>query len=166
MREIAHHICVLYTIPFLPRQKSMDKQPSSHTQNCTYFLSPRLSHRIVFQDSVFCFYFHPYFHLPLCYLLHIKLSVRDLLARNPRNKLGISQSFSVCTYLGLQRVQQRENGKEPTQSISHMLLHHLPPNAQADESHQAERLETDGSASLHPAGEPEYSRAEDECHIY
>lgn len=39
-----------------------------------------------------------------------------------------------------------------------MLLHHLPPNAQTDESHQAECLETDGSACLHPAGEPEYSR--------
>lgn len=59
-------------------------------------------------------------------------------------------------------MQQRENSKEPTQSVGHMLLHHLPPNAQTDESHQAESLETDSSACLHPAGEPEYSRAEDE----
>lgn len=39
-----------------------------------------------------------------------------------------------------------------------MLLHHLPPNAQTDESHQAECLDTDSSACLHPAGEPEYNR--------
>ena len=64
----------------------------------------------------------------------------------------------VCVYLGLQRMQQRENSKEATQSVSHMLLHHLPPDAQTDESHQAECLETDSSACLHPAGEPEYSR--------
>lgn len=64
----------------------------------------------------------------------------------------------VCAYLGLQTMQQRENSKEPAQSVSHMLLHHLPPNAQTDESHQAECLETDSSACLHPAGEPEYSR--------
>ncbi len=64
----------------------------------------------------------------------------------------------VCAYLGLQGMQQRENSKEATQSVSHMLLHHLPPNAQTDKSHQAECLETDSRACLHPAGEPEYSR--------
>lgn len=63
----------------------------------------------------------------------------------------------MCAYLGLQRMQKRENGKEATQSVSHMLLHHLLPNAQTDESHQAECLDTDSSARLHPAGEPEYS---------
>lgn len=41
-----------------------------------------------------------------------------------------------------------------------MLLHHLPPDAQADKSHQAECLETNSSARLHPAGEPEYNRKE------
>jgi len=55
-------------------------------------------------------------------------------------------------------MQQRENCKEAPQSVSHMLLHHLPPDAQTDESHQAECFETDGSACLHPAGEPENSR--------
>lgn len=64
----------------------------------------------------------------------------------------------ACAYLGLQRMQQRENSKEATQSVSHMLLYHLPPNAQTDEGHQAESLETDSGASLHPTGEPEYSR--------
>lgn len=103
-----------------------------------------------------------FIHLPLCYLLHTKLPLRDLLVETPEIKLGSVNAsvllVSACTYLGLQRMQQRENGKESTQSVSHMLLHHLPPNAQTDESHQAERLETDGGASLHPAGEPEYSR--------
>lgn len=57
-------------------------------------------------------------------------------------------------------MQQREDGKEASQSVSHMLLHHLPPDAQTDESHQAERLEADCGACLHPAGEPEYSRVD------
>lgn len=34
-----------------------------------------------------------------------------------------------------------------------MLLHHLPPNAQANESHQAEGFETESGARLHPTGE-------------
>lgn len=67
----------------------------------------------------------------------------------------LSVCVRACVYLGLQRVQQRENSKELTQSVSHMLLHHLPSDAQTDESHQAERLEADGSASLHSAGKPE-----------
>lgn len=58
-------------------------------------------------------------------------------------------------------MELRENSKEPMQSVSHMLLHHLPPNAQTDESHQAERLETDDSACLHPAGKPAQSRLGD-----
>lgn len=55
-------------------------------------------------------------------------------------------------------MQQRENRKEAMQSISHMLLHHFPPDAQTDESHEAEGLDADGGACLHPTGEPEYSR--------
>lgn len=68
----------------------------------------------------------------------------------------------VRAYLGLQKMQQRENGEEATQSVSHVLLHHLPPDAQTDESHQAECLEADGGACLHPAGEPEHSRTSTE----
>lgn len=79
----------------------------------------------------------------------------------------------ACAYLGLQIMQQRENGKKTLQGVSHMLLHHLPPDAETDESHQAECLETDSSACLHPAGEPGYSRMDqtkqrmdDRCIVY
>lgn len=63
----------------------------------------------------------------------------------------------MCVYLRLQRLEQGEDSEELTQRVSHVLLHHLPPDAQADESHQAERLQADDGARLHPAGEPAHS---------
>lgn len=51
-------------------------------------------------------------------------------------------------------MEQGEDSEELTQRVSHVLLHHLPPDAQTDESHQADRLQADDSARLHPAGEP------------
>lgn len=51
-------------------------------------------------------------------------------------------------------MQQGENGEEPAQRVSHVSLHHLPPNAQEDESHQAECLQTECSASLDTTWKP------------
>lgn len=62
-------------------------------------------------------------------------------------------------------MEQSEDGKELTQCISHVLLHHLPPDAQTDESHQAERLQADDGTRLHPAGEPAHSRLGDRSNV-
>lgn len=51
-------------------------------------------------------------------------------------------------------MEQGEDSEELTQRVSHVLLHHLPPDAQTDERHQAECLQADDGARLHPAGEP------------
>lgn len=58
-------------------------------------------------------------------------------------------------YLRLQGIQKGKNCKELTQGLSHMLLHHLPPDAQTNESNQAERLQADNSTCVHPAGKTE-----------
>lgn len=58
-------------------------------------------------------------------------------------------------YLRLQGIQEGKNCKELTQRVGHMLLHHFPPDAQTNESDQAERLQVDNSASVHPAGKTE-----------
>lgn len=63
--------------------------------------------------------------------------------------------YMCMQYLRLQRVQEGKNCKELTQSVRHMLLHHLPPDAQTNESNQAERLQADNSACVHPAGKTE-----------
>lgn len=58
-------------------------------------------------------------------------------------------------------MEQGEDSEELTQRVSHVLLHHLPPDAQTDESHQAERLQADDDARLHATGEPAQSRSGD-----
>lgn len=58
-------------------------------------------------------------------------------------------------------MEHGEDSEELTQRVSHVLLHHLPPDAQTDESHQAECLQTDDGARLHPTREPAHSRLGD-----
>lgn len=70
--------------------------------------------------------------------------------------------YGTCTqYLRLHRIQEGKHCKELTQRVSHMLLHHLPPDTQTNESDQAERLQADKGACVHPAGKTEQSRPDD-----
>lgn len=60
----------------------------------------------------------------------------------------------ACVYLGLQAAQQSEDGEEAAKSVGHVLLDHLPADAQADEGHETEGLQAQGGAGLYPTGEP------------
>lgn len=76
-------------------------------------------------------------------------------------KYVLHVQWQCIQYLRLQGIQEGKNCKELTQGLSHMLLHHLPPDAQTNESNQAERLQADNSTCVHPAGKTEQSRPGD-----
>lgn len=70
-------------------------------------------------------------------------------------------------HLRLQVIQEGKNCKELTQRVSHMLLHHLPPDAETNESNQAERLQADNSTCVHPAGKAKADRTfKDKYYIF
>lgn len=60
-----------------------------------------------------------------------------------------------ASYLCVETVQHREHTEELAQGLGHVLLYHLPADAQANEGHEAEGLQTHCRAGLYSTGETE-----------
>lgn len=136
----------------------------THILTYTYCLSHAFLVRYSIPSSCRLFLFLGVFSSACVPFVSSKASLATGLPAESVLEIKLDETLVSCCglkmseYLRPQTVQQGEDGKEAAQRVSHVLLHHLPPYTQADESHQAECLETYHGSCLPSAGEPEHGK--------